>query len=172
MLGLLAFASGEGGSGVQGPFKFKTIKLINAVSKMFLEASVLGLHATKEYGLSSNPSQGSSDYPHLTVCWISGPGASWWRWVAWRVVMPRKVVSWVLCRLARAACSFRQAMAPFDLGLLPSTQGGKVLQYLGSVACAGRMHPPTWAQMLVCRGCCLSMLWKVFYGLGTLLEIL
>lgn len=32
--------------GVQGLFRFKAIKVINAVSKMFLEASVLGLHAT------------------------------------------------------------------------------------------------------------------------------
>lgn len=102
---------------------------------MFLESSVLGLHATMEYGLIPDPSQGSSDYTHLAVCWISGPGASWWRLVAWRVVAG-KVVSGTLCRLARASCSFCQMVVPFNLGLLPSTQSGKMLQYLGSLACA------------------------------------
>lgn len=82
---------------------------------MSLATSVIGLCATVEYGLSPYPSQGSSDCTLLALCWISGPGASWWRLVAWRVVMARKVVSVILGRLARASCSFCQVLVPFDL---------------------------------------------------------
>jgi hypothetical protein len=139
MLGILAFSQWRKGAQeckAYSSLKFKKIKLINAGSNMVLEASVLGLHAPMEYGLIPGPSQGSSDYTHLAVCWISGPGASWCRLVAWRVVMARKVVSGTLCRLARASCSFCQMVVPFNLGLLPSTQSGEMLQYLGSLACA------------------------------------
>ena len=58
---------------------------------MVLEASVLGLHAPMEYGLIPGPSQGSSDYTHLAVCWISGPGASWCR--EWTQVSQELAVS-------------------------------------------------------------------------------
>lgn len=56
----------------------KLKKLINTGSKMSLAASSIGLCATVEYGLSPYRSQGSSDYTVLALCWVSGPGASWW----------------------------------------------------------------------------------------------
>lgn len=137
MLGILAF---RGWMKRDQEFKacstLKLKKLINTGSKMSLAASIIGLCATVVYGLSPYPSQGSSDYTLLALCWVSGPGASWWRLVAWRVVMARKVVSGILCRLARASCSFCQVLVLFDLGLLPSTQNGDMLQYLSSLACA------------------------------------
>lgn len=118
--------------------------------KCFWKHQSWGSIATVEYCLSSNP----SGFLRLCTLYCMLDLCSWCqlvRLVAWRVVMARKVVSGILCRLARAAYSFCQAMVPFDLGLLPSTQGGEVLQYLGSLACAGCMHLPTWALILVCR---------------------
>lgn len=135
MLGILAF---RGWMKRDQEFKtcstLKLKKLINTGSKMSLAASSIGLCATVEYGLSPYRSQGSSDYTVLALCWVSGPGG--WRLVAWSAVMARKVVSGILRRLARASCSFCQELVPFDLGLLPSTQNGDMLQYLSSLACA------------------------------------